>query len=310
VLAGMTLVGVWTVTALAADVVTHVNPTGAVSGLTSPDPVIPTNGEPVCGALDFDGVNGFAAQRRDDIGLESWGLANCEFSDVMAIAGMIWWAIDDSDSDWIGLADYAIWDADTVENGCADDSTVIIEERDIANTREPLLDDNGNQVVLFGRNAWIYTVKFSPMTFKPGKYYFAPRTVLETGQSFILTRDCNGDKEAWFQSEFFGFPCAVPSQFFPECVAIAPFGEAVPPEPACIYQVKKVKAKAGVCGEPCAECSYTRGDLLCTVPCDPDAPDCEGRLKGFNACADGGACKVKADNVGCDRPPDGCRRCG
>ncbi|GMU35836.1 MAG: hypothetical protein KJ057_01615 [Phycisphaerae bacterium] len=84
--------------------------------------------------------------------------------------------------------------------------------------------------------------------------------------------------------------------------------ETGPPTPRCIYQVSKVKNKANACGQVCDTCPYVRGDLVCTIECG-SANDCPGRLKGFNACANGAACKVSADLIGCDFPPRNCRQC-
>ncbi|MCG3132209.1 MAG: hypothetical protein FLDDKLPJ_03042 [Phycisphaerae bacterium] len=81
-----------------------------------------------------------------------------------------------------------------------------------------------------------------------------------------------------------------------------------PQAPRCIYQVSKVKNKANACGQVCDTCPYVRGDLVCTIECG-SSNDCTGRLKGFNACANGAACKVSADLVGCDIPPSNCKRC-
>ncbi|MCG3130741.1 MAG: hypothetical protein FLDDKLPJ_01513 [Phycisphaerae bacterium] len=81
-----------------------------------------------------------------------------------------------------------------------------------------------------------------------------------------------------------------------------------PPTPRCIYQVSKVKNKANACGQVCDACPYVRGDLVCTIECR-DGSDCPTRLRGFNACPNGGACKVSADLVGCDIPPQNCKRC-
>lgn len=81
-----------------------------------------------------------------------------------------------------------------------------------------------------------------------------------------------------------------------------------PPTPRCIYQVSKVKNKANLCGKVCDTCPYVRGDLVCTTECRSTA-DCASRLRGFNACPNGAACKVSADLVGCDAPPRNCKRC-
>ncbi|KAB2950197.1 MAG: hypothetical protein KJ057_17460 [Phycisphaerae bacterium] len=81
-----------------------------------------------------------------------------------------------------------------------------------------------------------------------------------------------------------------------------------PQAPRCIYQVSKVKNKANNCGKVCDACPYVRGDLVCTNECG-SSNDCAGRLKGFNACANGAACKVSADLIGCDIPPTNCKRC-
>jgi hypothetical protein len=299
------LVAALAIPAFAADV-TNVNPSNVIMDQVPSVPV-PVNGDPVCGELSFDGVNGYAAARRPD-GLESWVLANCE--DAGNLGGMCWLAIDNTDADWDGTADYAVWDAATVEGGCADDSNTICAGRGIANTRDPLLDGSGNQVILFGRLAWTYCVKFDECPTR-GKIYVAPRVSIGAGQSFILTRACNGDKPTYFQSAFFGYPCAVPAnQLFgvDACNAIQALAGG-PAAPRCTYQITaRPKLKSGICGQPCNACPYNQGDLLCTVECDT-ADQCRATIKGFNACNGGGACKVKAGLVGC-AVPNGCKRCG
>lgn len=82
-----------------------------------------------------------------------------------------------------------------------------------------------------------------------------------------------------------------------------------PPVERCIYQVNKVKNNANACGVVCDTCPYVRGDLVCTNECPNGGADCRTRLKGFNACGNGAACKVIADLVGCDLPPQNCKRC-
>ncbi|MCC7293685.1 MAG: hypothetical protein IT449_16630 [Phycisphaerales bacterium] len=85
--------------------------------------------------------------------------------------------------------------------------------------------------------------------------------------------------------------------------------ECGPPTARCIYQVNKVKNMATLCGVVCDTCPYVRGDLVCTNECPNGTADCRERLKGFNACPNGAACKVIADLVGCDIPPGNCKRC-
>lgn len=81
-----------------------------------------------------------------------------------------------------------------------------------------------------------------------------------------------------------------------------------PPTPRCIYQVTKTKLLANACGVVCDACPYVRGDLVCTVECQSPG-ECRTRLKGFNSCPNGSGCKVIADLVGCDVPPQNCKRC-
>lgn len=196
-----------------------------------PEPVDPPS--VICGDLAFDGVNGLAAQRRDDIGLESWVMVNCQITEPTEIQGFIWVTVDNGDNDWIGVDDFAIWDAATVEQGCADDSNSK-QVRNLTNTRE------GPLGVLFGRNIWRYTLKLpddgTRPILQPGKYYFGVRAVLGTGQSFILTVPCNGRKPIYFQSAFFGFPCAVPgiNVFGADfCAAVQVLGKPVETQSCC-----------------------------------------------------------------------------
>lgn len=76
----------------------------------------------------------------------------------------------------------------------------------------------------------------------------------------------------------------------------------------CVYVVARVKRKKGACGEPCADCPFQQGDLICDQPC-VDAQECKSRIKGFNGCSDGGACKLIADFAGCAEPPEACMFC-
>jgi len=83
-----------------------------------------------------------------------------------------------------------------------------------------------------------------------------------------------------------------------------------PPKPRCIYQVNKVKNLTNLCGNAtCADCPYTRGDIVCTTECPNGSGDCRTSLKGTNACSGGTACKIKAGLLGCDIPPRNCKRC-
>ncbi|MCC7291492.1 MAG: hypothetical protein IT449_05460 [Phycisphaerales bacterium] len=123
----------------------------------------------------------------------------------------------------------------------------------------------------------------------------------ELGQASVLTP---GDGTmAQFSGRAFGFHTAVGDQMYQ---LIGNFG---PPVARCIYEVHKVKLMADECGHVCDACDYTVGDLVCTNECPNGGADCRTRLKGFNACGNGGACKVIADLVGCDIPPQNCKRC-
>lgn len=295
--------------AFAVDV-TNVNPSG-IGGKVDSGIVLPVNDDPICGNLNFDGVNGLSAQRRGD-GLESWSMTNCELEADTTLTGFCWLAIDNTDADWIGTADYSVWDGATVETGCADDSNPVAAGFDVTNNRQPLLDGGGNQVVLFGRNAWIYDMKVPDADLAPGKYYFAPRIVVGGGQSFILTVPCDGNKPTYFQSEFFGFPCAVPgSQVFGSdlCAAVQPKGRQGPPQDRCLYEVTKAKGQKDLCGNKCRECPLAVGDIICANVC-VDEGDCRSSVKGVEACGDTSACKIKTNALGCGQPPRDCFRLG
>ncbi len=179
-------------------------------GVLGPSPAIipwshPTGPENIlCGELNCDGGNALTAQRWDSIGLQSWVLAHCDIEDQVEIQGFNWLTLDYDDGDWSGLADFAIWDVATVENGCADDSNTIASGRNLSNTREVGID------CTFSYDEWKYQViLLDRPVLEPGQYYFGVRIVAE-GQSFIFTTPCNGRKPIYFHSEYFGYPCAVP----------------------------------------------------------------------------------------------------
>lgn len=202
------------------------------SGVSAPSPAIisplhPTGPEAVlCGDLNYDGVNGLAAQRWDSIGLESWVLAYCDIEGEVQIQGFNWVAVEWKGWNWFGLADFAIWDAGTVENGCADDSNTIASGRDLLSSRN--LAECGFQFCFWRDHVSLP----DPPVLAPGQYYFAVRNVTEGHQSYIATAPCNGRKPIYFHSDFFDFPCAVPSmEVFgvDYCVAIEVLG--APPFP-------------------------------------------------------------------------------
>jgi hypothetical protein len=284
------------VSAQAADV-TSVNPSGVVKDMTFGSP-IPVQ-DIICGALDYDGVNGLAGARRQDGTLESWILAWCP--QAGGVGGVQWLAIDNTEQDWVGLDDVAAWDQSTVEGGTATDGNAAVLEFDIPNERAPLMDDNGNQVVIFGRLAWIYTIFPYPNAFAGG--YFSARAVIGTGQSFILTRPCGGeDKPIWFLSTSFGYSPAVPGNVvfgvdYCACMVVFAGGD---PEPHCMYEVAKPKLKNGPCGEVCEVCPYEKGQILCKDIACENSDQCPNKLGGFVGCVGGGACKVKAALIGCE----------
>jgi hypothetical protein len=286
------------------------NPSGIkapVTGIAPPvQPIDPE--DPLCGRLDPDGQNGLAAERWPSLGLEAWVLVNCEINEPTSLQGFNWYAIDDSQAIFQGVSDFAVWNASDVEGGCADDSNTVASGRDLP------ADQTATGESYFGRPAFLYHVTLpDAVTLEPGKYYFAARIVGEGGQSFILTVPCDGQKPGWFQSAFFGFPCAVPNSTVfgvDYCAAIQPLGKpAGPPIPKCIYQVRSVKIKNDICGNPsCTDCPYALGDIICTHDCST-GDDCARSLRGTSACPDGGLCKVTAELLGCDFCPRGSKRC-
>jgi hypothetical protein len=271
---------------------TNVNPSGVVtssSRILPPRPLDP--GEILCGDLDYDRVNGLAAQRRPD-GLQSWVMVYCEFDRPVQIQAFEWVTVDNTDNDWGGTDDFAIWPAQTVENGCADDSNTIAGGRDIRNTRVPLGE------VIFGRNSWHYSMDIPDVDLPAGGYYFAVRAVVVSGQSYILTVPCNGRKPIYFQSVFFGFPCAVPGRNVfgvDYCAGVTVIGKDQEGGNSCKYN-RKVKAKGG-----CQACPTNLG---CEVDSGIDCgslEDCRKKVKENIPCPEGrGKCKITHKRCACD----------
>jgi hypothetical protein len=86
-------------------------------------------------------------------------------------------------------------------------------------------------------------------------------------------------------------------------------GKCGPPVPKCIYQVRSIKIKKDLCGNPsCTDCPYAVGDIICTHDCQT-GDDCSGSLRGTSACPKGSVCKVVANLVACDICPRGAKRC-
>lgn len=304
-LVGLTALALVAVPVVADDlIVTNLNPNGVVMNpVVNRPPLDPE--DLLCGSLAYDGVNGLAAQRWDSIGLSSWAMSYCEFDVETTIQAFKWVTVDNADNVWLGTDDFGIWTAALVEGGCAGDVGDVASGRDIVNSRTGPID------FLFGRNAWEYYMDIPDVTIPAGGYYFGTRIVGE-GQSYVLTVPCDGNKPGYFQSDYFGYPCAVTNATVfgaDYCVGIAVLGKQGEPKPRCIYQVNKVKNLANLCGAVCADCPYVRGDLICTNECPNGTADCRTRLKGFNACSNGAACKVIADLVDCAVAPPNCKRC-
>lgn len=179
-----------------------------------------------------------------------------------------------------------------------------------------ILDDAGGQPgsVLYGQDvsadSWdfdgsLYRVEVSitPYDMTAGTTYWVgvSGNGFELGQASVSTPGDN--TMAQFSGTTFVGHAGVGDQMYQ---LIGNFG---PPVARCIYEVHKVKMMANACGHVCDECPYTVGDLVCTNECPNGGADCRTRLKGFNACGNGAACKVIADLVGCDFPPQNCKRC-
>lgn len=260
------------------------NTTGVPGDVPDMPPIV--FNEPVCGLLVFDGENGYAAQRRPD-GLESWVIAPCTPGAAKQIC---WLAIDNSTGDWDGTCDYAGWET---MDGCQDDSTACVMVIGARNSREPLLDDNGNQVVLFGRLAWIYCVEVTADTSCAN--WIAPRISIGNGQSFILTRALGDEGQTWFQSEFFGIPCAIPgSDLFGVEKSNAIQVYAGEPRTYCVGTVTGTRRFEGPCKDRCPECPFNIGDRICFPQVCETAQDCPRRGKFVLPCEGGGFCRLRA----------------
>ncbi|MCC7290483.1 MAG: hypothetical protein IT449_00315 [Phycisphaerales bacterium] len=152
-------------------------------------------------------------------------------------------------------------------------------------------------------NYFVETRAYDPGT--NGDWGYTPRDGVQVGCDSHLRDGGIGNPGygtfTWVSSGTYGYGVGT--------VAQALSVKCGPPKPRCIYQVNKVKNMATLCGAVCDSCPYVRGDLVCTNECPNGGADCRTRLKGFNACGNGAACKVIADLVGCDIPPRNCKRC-
>jgi len=268
--------------------VTNLNPSGAiVSSLPALPPAPIDPGDTVCGNLLYDRVNGLAAARYAGGGLDSWVMVHCEFSVPTEIQAFEWMAIDNTDGDWNGFDDVAIWKAATVEGGQANGVGDVLDQPNLPNTRV------SNGEIIFNRNSWKYTLDITDVCLPAGSYYFGVRAVLNGGQSFILTVPCDGQKPIYFQSTSFGFPIAVPGRNVfgvDYCAAVNVIGkDCGGGDKFCEADCTKVKAKRCNICPPGVQKSNT--------PCQAD-PECRRGAKGKVAkldCPDGlgGTCKYK-----------------
>jgi hypothetical protein len=109
-----------------------------------------------------------------------------------------WYTVDDANFGFNGTDDVLI----TLPDGSGGaPGTVVVDQRDIKNTRE----DTG--VDLFSRNVYLYTIDGTSIELDAGNYYVGMRAVADTFsvRSFILTSPLTGS-DSWFRSEYYGYP--------------------------------------------------------------------------------------------------------
>ncbi|MCC7293045.1 MAG: hypothetical protein IT449_13370 [Phycisphaerales bacterium] len=138
-----------------------------------------------------------------------------------------------------------------------------------------------------------------------GDWYYAVRDNVLFGYDIHLRDGGRGQpgygSYTWISSSRFGYGAGTISQ------AVSRWCCGLPAH--CSYEVTLVQDLATLEGVTCGACPYIVGDRVCTDRCGYDG-DCRGRLRGFSACADAGACRVVARLIGCESPPRECKFCG
>jgi hypothetical protein len=128
------------------------------------------------------------------------------------ITGIRWRSVDQNPANFSGMADIGMWDARVVDCGGANDDNAMLMQQYVPCQRQPVLNSDGTQQMLFGLPVFEYTAHM-PLQQPPGRVYFGARPILNgPGQSFMLTaqRDME-DEPPHFQSSFFNVPQSIPT---------------------------------------------------------------------------------------------------
>ncbi len=127
------------------------------------------------------------------------------------IERVTWWAADFDPTSWEGTADVAIWTSEEVLSGCADRDTAAVLIEDVPNTREPVLDDNGRQIVLprgGGGQLWAYEIELDGVLPPDESFFIGVRNNVmpwpHASQIVLGPPPTSGLSEAWYQNRFRG----------------------------------------------------------------------------------------------------------
>jgi hypothetical protein len=153
---------------------------------------------------------------------ESWPMVKVPCGGMM-ITGFRWIAWDTLDDAWLGAADFAVWPADTVENGCANEDTAVHVEYEIPNERTP--------VDHMGMSLWEYTLNVEPFAAPEGAFYFSVRNKVlpyPYGSYVVIGRPATGAySEGWYENKWEAFDYDGDGVLEPMTCAI-PMTEAYP----------------------------------------------------------------------------------
>lgn len=125
----------------------------------------------------FNGVATWAAGRAM-VGGSSWVLVHFR-SDGSPISGFRWQTVEYDPLGVLGQADWAMWDAQTVLGGMANEGNAVMMQLDLPSAPAPLLDDCGRPVQLLGGPVYTHNLQLPQAINLPAgqEVYFAVRAL-------------------------------------------------------------------------------------------------------------------------------------
>jgi hypothetical protein len=180
--------------------------------------------------------------------MDSWPMVKVPCGGQM-ITGFRWIAYDSDDESWTGAADFAVWPAATVEQGCANENTAVLVSYDIPNERTPM---NYKGIPL-----WEYTLHVEPFTAPKGEFYFSIRNNVlpyPHGSGVVIGPPATeAYSEGWYEDKWEVYDYDGDGFFEPMTCAI-PMTEAYPVLKNIFHEPRTLTMQVMTAGACAADC--------------------------------------------------------